>query len=100
MDTLLDVIAGATALYGSACVYLRADALKPCRRAYPDGPPWVVWALIAKSIMLAAYAAPVAAGSYQATETEAVVFTVLAAEAHILWRNMRRQAKKRAGEAG
>lgn len=100
MDTLLDLIAAGAALYGSACVYLRADALKPCRPDYPDGPSWVIWALIGKSIMLASYAAPVAAGSYQATATETVVFTVLAIEAHILWRNMRRQAKVPALEAG
>lgn len=100
MDSLMDVIAAGTAVYGSACVYLRADALKPCRTAYPDGPPWVIWALIIKSIMLAAYAAPVVAGSYEAQPTEVVFTVMLAFESHILWRNMRRQAKERAGEAG
>lgn len=95
MKTMLDVFAGGLALYASACLYLRADALKPCRSDYPDAPPWPRWSLFMLSLVLAAYALPVIMGRYDATHTEAVLIGAVAFAAHVLWRNVRHQSAGR-----
>lgn len=95
MKSMLDVIAGGLALYASACLYLRADALKPCRSEYPDAPPWPRWSLFALSLVLGGYAVPVFMGSYAATRTEAVLIAAVAFAAHVLWRNVRHQSAER-----
>lgn len=95
MKTMLDVLAGGLALYASACLYLRADALKPCRADYPDAPPWPRWSLFLLSLVFAAYALPVIMGRYEATRTETVLIAAVAFAAHVLWRNVRRQSADR-----
>lgn len=91
--TWVDAIAALAAGYGSACLQLRAQALKPHMESYPEGPLGVRWALFGLSLVLGAYSVTVVIGDYQATHTEALLVVAVAWTAHVLWRNVRRQAK-------
>lgn len=93
--TWLDWIAGAAAGYASACLHLRAQALKPHMGDYPLGPLDVRVALFGLSLILGAYAVVVFFGDYQATRTETVLVSTVAWTAHVLWRNVRRQSASR-----
>ncbi|MNS99652.1 hypothetical protein D3C72_1340600 [compost metagenome] len=95
--TWLDWFAGAAAGYASACLHLRAQALKPHMGDYPMGPLDVRAALFALSLILGAYAVVVFFGDYQATRTEALLVGAVAWTAHVLWRNVRRQSASRSG---
>lgn len=95
MTSMLDVVAGGLALYASACLYLRSDALKPVRGEYPDATLWVRLSLFGVSLIYAAYALPLFMGSRSATANEAVLIAPVALAAHVLWRNIRRQARGR-----
>ncbi len=92
-----DVWAALAALMASAFFGLRAQALKPLLRGYPDGPGDVRWAIFAMSVACGAYAVTVIDG-YESTRTECVIFTVVALYAFVLWRNIRRQVS--AAEVG
>lgn len=95
--TWVDWFAGLAAGYASACLHLRAQALKPHMGDYPLGPLDVRAALFGLSLILGAYAVVVFFGDYQATRTEALLVGMTAWTAHVLWRNVRRQSMSRAG---
>lgn len=94
--TWVDWIAAMASGYGSACLQLRAQALKPRMANYPLGPLNVRIALFALSLVLGAYALTVLVGDYQASRTEALLVCSVAYTAHVLWRNVRRQIQPRA----
>lgn len=92
----LDILAAAAAGYASACLQLRAQALKPCMGAYPEAPVSVRLALFGLSLIMGAFAVTVAIGDYRATRTETLMVVSVAITAHILWRNVRRQVSREA----
>lgn len=94
----MDWIAGPTAAYASACLQLRAQALKPEMEDYPSGPGSVRWALFLLSVVLGAYALVVLIGHYDAQATETLLVCAIAYPAHVLWRNVRKQSVSRAAQ--
>ncbi len=94
--TWVDWIAVLASSYGSACLQLRAQALKPRMGDYPEGPGDVRRALFGLSLVLGAYALTVAVGDYRASRTEALLVCAVSYTAHVLWRNVRRQSVSRA----
>ncbi len=93
--TWVDWIAALAGGYGSACLQLRAQALKPRMGDYPEGPGDVRRALFALSLVLGAYALTVLVGDYGVSHTEALLVCAVAYTAHVLWRNVRRQSASR-----
>ncbi len=92
--TWVDWFAGLAAGYASACLHLRAQALKPQMGDYPEGPLSVRVALFGLSLVFGAYAAVVFFGDYSATRTETVLIVAVAWTAHVLWRNVRLQGRR------
>lgn len=88
----LDVLAGLASLYGAGCLALRAQALRPGLSSYPSAPWPVHRVLFALSVILTAYGLSVLLGDYHASRSETLLVTAQAVTAHVLWRNVRRQA--------
>jgi len=93
--TWVDWIAALASGYGSACLQLRAQALKPRMGDYPEGPGDVRRALFILSLILGAYSLTILVGDYGASRTEALLVCAVAYTAHVLWRNVRRQSVNR-----
>ena len=74
--TWVDWIAALASGYGSACLQLRAQALKPRMGDYPVGPGDVRRALFILSLILGAYSLTVLVGDYGASRTEALQWTI------------------------
>lgn len=89
----IDLIAVLGAGYASACLQLRAQALKPVFSLYPEAPRRVRMALFGLSLIMGAFAVTVLIGDYVATRTEALLVCAVAVTAHVLWRNVRDQGK-------
>jgi hypothetical protein len=91
--TGLDWLAGFAAIYGAYCLAMRGQALRPSLGAYPSAPWPVHRAVFALSVVLLAYGLAVLLGEYHASRSETLLVCAQAATAHVLWRNVRRQAE-------
>ena len=91
--TGLDWLAAIAAVYGAYCLAMRGQALRPALGAYPSAPWPVHRALFALSVVLLAYGLAVLLGEYHASRSEALLVCAQAATAHVLWRNVRKQAE-------
>ncbi|MFN7389979.1 hypothetical protein [Brevundimonas sp.] len=91
--TGLDWLAGFAAIYGAYCMAMRGQALRPSLEIYPSAPWPVHRALFPLSVVLLAYGLAVLLGEYHASRSEAPLVCAQAVRAHVLWRNVRKQAE-------